>query len=44
MLELETLGPLVELQTGQSTARTTIYTVWPRTMEDAEAEARKALC
>lgn len=43
-VELETLGPLAELQAGQSTARTTVYTVWPRTTEDVEAEARQALC
>ena len=42
-VELETLGPLVELKTGESTARTATYTVLPRTLSDADAEALAAL-
>jgi hypothetical protein len=42
-VELETLGPLVELKPGDSTERTAIYTVLPRTMDNAAEEAVRVL-
>jgi hypothetical protein len=42
-VELETLGPLVELKAGESTARTAAYTVMPRSLANADAEALAAL-
>jgi hypothetical protein len=41
-VELETLGPLANLETGQSAEHTTTYTVLPRTVADARAEAGRA--
>jgi hypothetical protein len=42
-VELETLGPLVELKSGESTGRTALYKIGPRTTADADEEARRAL-
>ena len=42
-VELETLGPLVNLRAGESTEHTTRYTLLPRTMADATEEARSVL-
>ncbi len=42
-VELETLGPLVELRVGESAERTVVYTVLPRLLADPDAEARAAL-
>jgi hypothetical protein len=42
-VELETLGPLVELSAGQSAARTVLYTLLPRTASGPDAEARRVL-
>jgi hypothetical protein len=41
-VELETMGPLATLEVGASIARTTVYAVFPRSLPDAVAEARKA--
>ena len=41
-VELETLGPLVNLEAGQTIEHTTTYTVLPRTAADAKVEAQKA--
>ena len=41
-VELETLGPLVNLEAGQAIEHTTTYTVLPRTTADARVEAQKA--
>jgi hypothetical protein len=41
-VELETLGPLVNLEAGQTTEHVTTYTVLPWTTGDAQVEARKA--
>lgn len=41
-VELETLGPLLNMEAGQIIEHTTTYTVLPRTMADARAEAEKA--
>lgn len=41
-VELETLGPLVELSVGQSAARTAVYTLAPRTCADPQEEIRCA--
>jgi len=41
-VELETLGPLVNLEFGQTSEHTTTYTVLPRTTADAHLEAQKA--
>jgi hypothetical protein len=40
-VELETMGPLVRLEAGQSAAHTTTYTVTARTTGDARVEAGK---
>jgi hypothetical protein len=42
-VELETLGPLTNLSICDRIERTTLYTVFPRSMPDPEAEARKIL-
>jgi hypothetical protein len=42
-VELETLGPLTILSIGDRIERTTLYTVFPRSVADPEAEARKIL-
>ena len=42
-VEMECLGPLTHLVAGQSIERSTTYTLFPRTLSDAEAEARKVL-
>ena len=42
-VELETLGPLTTLHTGQRMARTTTYTLRARMRADDEAEARSLL-
>lgn len=42
-VELETLGPLVNLEAGQTMEHTTTYTVLPRTTGDAWVEAERAL-
>lgn len=41
-VELETLGPLVNLEAGQIIEHTTTYTVLPRTTGDARVEAQGA--
>jgi hypothetical protein len=41
-VELETLGPLVDLEVGKATVHTTTYTMMPRTEAEARAEAQKA--
>ena len=41
-VELETLGPLVNLEAGQTIGHTTMYKVLPRTIADARVEAQKA--
>jgi hypothetical protein len=41
-VELETLGPLVTLEAGQTSEHTTTYSVLPRTTADARVEAQKA--
>src|ERR1019366_2309158 len=41
-VELETLGPLVNLEAGQIIEHTTTYTVQQRTTADARVEAQKA--
>jgi hypothetical protein len=41
-VELETLGPLVNLEAGQIIEHTTTYTVLPRRTADARVEAGKA--
>jgi hypothetical protein len=40
-VELETLGPLTTLHTGQRMERTTVYTLKARSRGDADAEARE---
>jgi hypothetical protein len=40
-VELETLGPLVNIEAGQTTGHTTTYTVLARTTADARVEAGK---
>jgi hypothetical protein len=40
-VELETLGPLKNMSIGDKIERTTVYSLMPRTMADAEAEALK---
>lgn len=40
-VEMETLGPLANLSIGDRIERTTLYTVFPRSVADPEAEARK---
>jgi hypothetical protein len=42
-VEMETLGPLANLSIGDRIERTTLYTVFPRSVADPEAEARKVL-
>jgi hypothetical protein len=42
-VELETLGPLTTMSVGGRIRQTTAYTVTPRSMRDAEAEATRAL-
>jgi hypothetical protein len=42
-VELETLGPLTSLGVGDRIERTTLYTVFSRSMPDPEAEARMIL-
>ncbi|MDR3727111.1 MAG: hypothetical protein P4K86_08730 [Terracidiphilus sp.] len=42
-VELETLGPLANMSIGNRIERTTLYTVFFRTMPNPEAEARKIL-
>jgi hypothetical protein len=42
-VELETLGPLANMSVGDRIERTTLYTVFSRTVADPEAEARKIL-
>jgi hypothetical protein len=42
-VELEALGPLATMSAGDRIERTTRYTVLPRTLPDAEAEAREML-
>jgi hypothetical protein len=41
-VELETLGPLVNLEASRTISHTTTYTVLPRTTADARVEAQKA--
>jgi hypothetical protein len=41
-VELETMGPLVNLEAGQIISHTTTYTVGPRTTADARTEAQQA--
>jgi hypothetical protein len=41
-VELETLGPLTTIATGDQIDRTTVYTVRPRSTPDAAAEALSA--
>jgi hypothetical protein len=41
-VELETFGPLVNLESGQTIEHATTYTVMPRRMADARVEASKA--
>lgn len=41
-VELETLGPLVDLEAGHTIAHTTTYTMSPRTSADARVDARNA--
>jgi hypothetical protein len=41
-VELESLGPLVDLEAGRTIEQTTTYTVMPRTTQDARVGARKA--
>jgi hypothetical protein len=40
-IEMETLGPLANLSVGDRIERTTLYAVFPRTVADPNAEARK---
>jgi hypothetical protein len=40
-VELETLGPLTSMSIGDRIARTTRYTITPRSTRDAQAEASK---
>jgi hypothetical protein len=41
-VELETLGPLTTMNTGDRIEQTTVYTVTPRSTTDLDAEAHKA--
>jgi len=43
-VECETLGPLEIIAVGDRIERTTVYTMFPRTMPNPEAEARKVFC
>lgn len=43
-VEFETLGPLETVGAGDRIERTTVYTIFPRTMPNPGAEARKVLC
>ncbi len=42
-VELETLGPLHTLRPGDRISQTNTYTLYPRTVQDPAAEARKVL-
>ncbi len=42
-VEMECLGPLENLIAGQRLQRSTVYTLFPRSLGDPEAEARKVL-
>lgn len=43
-VEFETLGPLETIGAGDRIERTTVYTIFPRTMPNPGAEARKVFC
>jgi len=43
-VELEAMGPLVNLSVGERIERATVYTILPRSTPDPEAEARKIFC
>lgn len=42
-VEMETLGPLANLSVGDRIERTTLYTIFPRSVANPEAEAQKIL-